>query len=231
MNYTKIYNNIIINAKELNRSKKSEYLESHHIIPKSIGGTDDKENLVLLTAKEHFICHHLLTKICKNNNKLHSAFWMMFVCESSNQQRYKKFTSVTYQLAKQNRAKIQSDYWKIKTNNPNNYRSNKGENNPMFGSCRTGETNPFFGKQHTHETKLDLSRKIKEYYSNNANPTTNSIWINNGIKNKRINSESQIPEGFVSGQIKLQCPYCMLTGGTQNMKRYHFENCKSKYSV
>lgn len=39
------------------------YVESHHIIPRSIGGTDDSENLVFLTAKEHFVAHLLLAKI------------------------------------------------------------------------------------------------------------------------------------------------------------------------
>jgi hypothetical protein len=39
------------------------YIEKHHIIPKSLGGVDNPENIVRLTAREHFICHHLLTKI------------------------------------------------------------------------------------------------------------------------------------------------------------------------
>ena len=39
------------------------YTERHHIIPKSLGGLDDQSNLVRLTAREHFICHQLLTKM------------------------------------------------------------------------------------------------------------------------------------------------------------------------
>lgn len=37
-----------------------EYHECHHIIPKSCGGTNDKDNLIDLFAKEHFIAHKLL---------------------------------------------------------------------------------------------------------------------------------------------------------------------------
>ena len=37
-----------------------EYHERHHIIPKSCGGTNDKNNLIDLFAKEHFIAHKLL---------------------------------------------------------------------------------------------------------------------------------------------------------------------------
>lgn len=69
--YTKIYFSIIENAKSKNRSKKDGYYEKHHIIPKCTPfcGKDSTDNLVLLTAKEHFICHMLLTKMCDGNAK------------------------------------------------------------------------------------------------------------------------------------------------------------------
>ena len=44
-------------------SKKQCYCERHHIIPKSIGGSNSSYNLVNLTAKEHFIAHRLLEKL------------------------------------------------------------------------------------------------------------------------------------------------------------------------
>ena len=34
--------------------------ENHHIIPKSCGGLNDKNNMIRLTAKEHFIGNHLV---------------------------------------------------------------------------------------------------------------------------------------------------------------------------
>lgn len=39
------------------------YQEKHHILPRSLGGSDASDNVVSLTAREHFICHLLLTKI------------------------------------------------------------------------------------------------------------------------------------------------------------------------
>lgn len=39
-----------------------EYHERHHILPKRKGGTDNKENLIDLFAKEHFIAHKLLAE-------------------------------------------------------------------------------------------------------------------------------------------------------------------------
>lgn len=57
--YSRIYYTIIERAKS---RPKNGYTESHHILPKSLGGTNDPKNLVDLTAREHYICHLLLTK-------------------------------------------------------------------------------------------------------------------------------------------------------------------------
>lgn len=57
--YARWYYNIVNTAKS---RTIAGYTEKHHIIPKSCGGNNCKTNLVKLTAKEHFICHLLLTK-------------------------------------------------------------------------------------------------------------------------------------------------------------------------
>jgi hypothetical protein len=67
MNYLKIYNAIVARAK--NR-KIEGYSETHHIVPRCMGGEDSPENLVDLTPEEHFICHLLLVKIYPENGKL-----------------------------------------------------------------------------------------------------------------------------------------------------------------
>ena len=53
MNYSRIYKSIIDRALSANRSKQTSYYERHHITPKSLGGTNARDNTVLLTAKEH----------------------------------------------------------------------------------------------------------------------------------------------------------------------------------
>ena len=86
MNYNKHYYNLISRAK----SRVLEgYVEKHHIIPKCLGGTDDFDNLVTLTAEEHFVAHQLLTKIYPNNEKLIYAVKMMCV-KTTKQQRNNK---------------------------------------------------------------------------------------------------------------------------------------------
>ena len=62
--YTIVYNNIINRAKS---RVLDGYGEFHHIIPRSLGGCNSKENIVKLTAREHFICHRLLVKMVEGS--------------------------------------------------------------------------------------------------------------------------------------------------------------------
>ena len=74
MDYKKIYQQIIDCA----RSRDiTGYKETHHIIPRCLGGTDDPSNLVDLTPEEHYVAHQLLVKIHTNNERLLYAAVMM----------------------------------------------------------------------------------------------------------------------------------------------------------
>jgi hypothetical protein len=68
--YTKIYYNIINRAIKQNRIKeRHDGFQTHHIIPRCFGGTDDATNLVVLTYKEHRVCHRLLINMTANDSK------------------------------------------------------------------------------------------------------------------------------------------------------------------
>ena len=61
--YKRLYYKIINKAQSEPRKKgEGTYYENHHIIPKSLEGSNSNDNLTLLTGREHFICHYLLTK-------------------------------------------------------------------------------------------------------------------------------------------------------------------------
>jgi hypothetical protein len=60
MDYAKAYEALISRAKH--RVIKG-YSESHHILPKCMGGTNNPDNLVRLTPEEHFVAHQLLVKM------------------------------------------------------------------------------------------------------------------------------------------------------------------------
>lgn len=77
MDYQKHYDLLMSTRKAMNRVKnKQTHYDKHHIIPKSLGGDNSKENLVLLTPREHFLAHFLLWRIHRNRS-MAAAFFSM----------------------------------------------------------------------------------------------------------------------------------------------------------
>lgn len=95
--YYRWYYNIIENSKS--RLLSEVKTERHHIIPRSLGGTDDAENIAVLTLKEHWVCHRLLVKFLvdsKDLKKMYNALWMML------QKDYRKVNARIYKEVKEN---------------------------------------------------------------------------------------------------------------------------------
>ena len=92
--YTKIYYKLINNALLRNHIKlPHDGFQVHHIIPKCIGGTDNKSNLVILHFKEHRVCHCLLIKmqITKSAEiKMRHAYGFFNKSSRYNGPRYKR---------------------------------------------------------------------------------------------------------------------------------------------
>ena len=79
--YSKWYTNLIEKAQARQLSKEV-YTEGHHIIPKSWGGANTKDNIVRLTAKEHYMAHAFLWKMNVGigfHNKMVHAFNAMSI--------------------------------------------------------------------------------------------------------------------------------------------------------
>ena len=74
MNYQQHYDSLIRRAKS---RVLDVYSEKHHIIPRCLGGDNSSENLVRLTAKEHFIAHRLLAALYPNHVGLQCALLLM----------------------------------------------------------------------------------------------------------------------------------------------------------
>lgn len=80
MDYLKIYQKICRKGKDRIKMP-NDGLETHHIVPKSLGGSNSNENLTVLTAREHYICHRLLVKIyyhddTKRRKMIYALWWM-----------------------------------------------------------------------------------------------------------------------------------------------------------
>jgi len=137
--YSQCYYNIVDRAKSRDLAG---YTETHHVLPKSMGGTDDPSNLVPLTAREHYICHLLLPKMTDGvyRQKMIYAYTIM-----SGRSIY---GSRKYAFYREEYAKINSEL-------------RSGVGNGMWGVDRSGELNTFYGKKHTEESKRKMSNSRK----------------------------------------------------------------------
>lgn len=124
MNYEKIYNALVEKAKVRGLDKKQQegYFEIHHILPRCLGGGDDKSNLVMFTAREHYVAHLLLWKMNPGHVGLFTAAFFM------SKKRLFKFSSKLYEVLKIEQAKQLAEF----------NSKNSGFNSPVFKDL-TGE--------------------------------------------------------------------------------------------
>ena len=97
---------------KMNRIKgDGVYYERHHIIPRSLCGDNSKSNLVLLTAKEHFVCHLLLTKMVTGDSRRKMVCALSKMAFQSNRKQFRKLTAGEYELARTLFAKEQKEFF------------------------------------------------------------------------------------------------------------------------
>lgn len=108
MNYWKAYNNLIERAQNRNILG---YSEKHHIVPKCLGGSNKRSNIVRLTAREHYIAHLLLVKIYPKERKL--IYAAAYMCSSSKNHEGRSGNRM-YEWLKIQRSKAMSELHKGK---------------------------------------------------------------------------------------------------------------------
>ncbi len=206
--YSNWYYNIIDKALQENRKKLSKihnkyvYYESHHIIPKSINPlfSDLKINpwnKVLLTPKEHFVCHLLLTKMLtgKAKNKMAYALWAMVNLSSKYQSRFHSNLYSIYKIKMQE--SLSSD------------RKNKTLID-LYGEERAITirknmlTRRRRGPNSTEEKSLS-SQRMKDCHKTNP-------W------KRFMQTNGQLP--------RKECPHCKKIMDVGNYGRYHGDKCK-----
>jgi hypothetical protein len=189
MKYKSVYNKIINSAKRQVRKKtKSSYFEKHHILPRCMGGDDAQGNVILLTAKEHFICHHLLTKMHPKEKTLKVAFAGMCYKYSPNEKRNYKITSTVYENAREQHSIVMSERvvteetrkrmskaGKKKVVTPEHRRKmtegrmkvcpqpalglkHSPESRAKMSEKQSGKNNAFYGKKHSPESRAKMSK-------------------------------------------------------------------------
>ena len=145
------------------------YYERHHIIPRCLGGGDESDNLVYLTAKAHYVAHLLLCGVYEwKNNKINYALWLM-----SN-------------ISKRSKNKIRSRmYGKIRLIFAEQHRKNMtGENNPVYGKKYKGKEHGCWGREMSLETREKISNSLKGKMKGVPKTEKHRRKISNSLKGK-----------------------------------------------
>ena len=212
--YAKLYNKIIQNRILNPLNKKEIYTENHHIIPVSLGGSDENHNLVRLSAREHFLCHYLLVK-CFNYKsqewfKMVHAFSMMQIT-GENQKRYvnSKLYSSLKEYHSLNMSKIQS-----------------------------GDSNSTYGKIWIHNLELESNLKI---YPNDLEIWINKGYVKGRVMNfynkkKELERIANTPprkynkgqkEKYIPGKAKLNRELKYRNLARSTFEQFMNSNCDS----
>lgn len=210
--YTTWYFNLISKAQT---RPITGYTEKHHIIPKCLGGDNSSTNLVHLTAREHFICHRMLTKMVDTSvkHKLVFAAWQQsrpskhkdVKISSRTYETLRKQLSETYTGRKRGpvsdtalvnmRAAAKTRRKFILTEEQTAQKSAKISLKKT--GTLTGTDNPFYGKKHSPEVSKLLSDKNRLHFT--------------GIPKNRVS-----------------CIYCHKNVTVNTFPQYHGDNCKFK---
>jgi len=174
MNYQKIYDAVIQKAKSENRIRINKsypnyiYYENHHIIPACLNGSNEPYNRQLLTDKEHYVCHKLLTYIYKGNRKLACAFNRMTYSnkdkhiKSSRDYAYARELMRTIPVSEESKQKMS----KSQKGKKHSEEQNKQHSESMKGRKQTQEekdkrANSLKGKTRTSEQRKKMSESAK----------------------------------------------------------------------
>ena len=145
MNYQRIYDQIIERA----RTRQLEgYVEKHHIVPRCLGGTNNTENIVQLTAREHFICHQLLCEIYPDNDKLKYALYLMNIGKQKHKNADYRISSRTYE-----RLKLEHSLFLIGKKHKNKTKQKKSKSMKLVWANKTDKEKKQYGEK-VWETRI-----------------------------------------------------------------------------
>jgi hypothetical protein len=211
--YTTYYQNIIARA-STRIVDSTLYYEKHHIIPKSLKGSNDKSNIALLLAKEHYICHLLLTKmvIGKPYYQMIKAFEMMLV-SNTGQSRH-KISAQIYSELKIAVAIAQSALTKGKP-------KHSLETRALMSIKAKGRVSGNKGKTLSLEKRKKKSEQIKQSYSDGTRVVSDEtrLLISRANTGQTRTQETKDKISASRGQVKISKETCEKISNSLKGKR------------
>jgi len=218
--YTKWYKLIINNA--LARDTPG-YVEKHHIIPRSLNGSDNSDNMVKLTAREHFVCHLLLVRMTTGHHNTLMKFAVgKFIQAAPKQKRI--FTSWEYQKIRETISEVRTG--KKHSDETRRKMSEKRKGKSPWNKGITGIT-------HSNESNIKRSltltgRKMPPEFCKKV--SEGKKGHKSGMTGKQHSVETKIKmsekmKGPRGPQKRVdKCPYC----ANNSVSTRHIKFCKNK---
>jgi hypothetical protein len=164
MNYGAIYNSLMARAKH--RTRPDEYCEKHHILPKALGGVNAPDNLVYLTAREHFFAHRLLWRIHRNRQMARAFTLLARTVGTTTSKDYAeaKAAYAAEMLGSKNVSKRAHVKQKISANHARYFAGKKRPDHAKLMREKgliAGHKNPMFGQGHRQAgAKNHMAKKV-----------------------------------------------------------------------
>lgn len=181
MDYSHNYNRLIIKAK--NRSiLPTIYKENHHIIPKCMGGSDNKNNIISLFPDEHLIAHLLLTKMYPNHiGLLRAAYCMTNGFNKISRNLNKEYKWLKEKYKERQRVWLKENHYLTKMS--------LEEKEHFLNKHIRGENNPNFGNKWSEKQRKNLSNKTKGRRIGKDNPNYGNKGERNPLFGKKQTEE------------------------------------------
>lgn len=224
--YTKWYICLCHRAKNRKRIF-GEYLERHHVLPRSIGGSDDESNLVFLTAREHFIAHCFLPRMCKNTKDRQNLNWaitrMSSNCRGSSKIYAKEKERISREGISETRRKNIIDAHR--TPEARIRKSNKMRSKWSEPEYRIAMVTAMRACYQDPDIRKRRAKSAKNFWANPENRAKMAEKLKNRVATEEAKRNMSIAQRSMP---PVTCPHCNKSGKIGAMRRWHFDNCRHR---
>ncbi len=241
------YFSIIEKAKEANRTKGEQYYEKHHIIPRALGGKNNKDNLVLLIPEEHYLCHSLLPDFCEGKARRDMIYaWNLLnntreitglkIIGPEKYGKLKREFATNISEQKKNFAqteegkemhRLQGEKLRVfyHTEEGFKFRKRKGEQKRSFYQSPAGQK--LAESQSIENKKFARTEEGKENHLLQSEKAR--LFYQSKKGKKVIKDRNEKISETKSNHTKKECPHCGRPIGPSNYKRHVDKYCKVLY--
>ena len=178
MNYKGIYEHLMARAKT---RPIIIPVEKHHILPVSLGGNDEPDNIVPLTLREHYVAHLCLVRMTTGNDQQKMLSAVLYF-----KTRPEVINSRTYDAARRAFGQTMLGH-KRNVGNKHPLSTRQKMSAAMVGNTRN------LGKVRSQASKAKTRAALQAYYSNHLNAMKGKM-LSNETRHKMSESKKGKPK-------------------------------------